>query len=400
MDRFERLRQVQSNAWDRAPALRELYGCAGMHPADLHGVADLSRLPVTTKESLLARQRESPPFGGYLAADDGAIARIFVSPGPIYEPQLVADRNGHGLAEALRQASIGPGDRVLNTWGYHLVPAGLLLDDALRAVGAIVIPAGTGNTELQAQIVMELGITCICASTAFFVTLAQAIEAAGHQLPHDWKVRSAFLGGEMGDWLGKRRSLERRYGLRTFAAYATGDLGWVGCERPGQEGYEISDERIVQICDPTSGQPLPEGEPGEIVVSTLNPGWPLIRFGTGDVAYATASHADGTVRRIGMLQGRVGQAVKVREIFVYPRQLEDLVIGVPGLTRAQAVIHRPGHRDEITLRVALADGADLAEIEKDITSGFTRLSRLRPDRIDLVRDASWSPTPLVLDQRT
>ncbi|WP_298361984.1 hypothetical protein [uncultured Bradyrhizobium sp.] len=151
---------------------------------------------------------------------------------------------------------------------------------------------------------IDLGVTCICASTTFFVTLAEAIEAMGHPLPGGWQVRTALLGGELGDWLGKRRRLEARYGIRTFAVYATADFGVIGFENGAQDGgYEIHQDRIVQICEPATGVPLPQGEPGEIVVTTLTPGWPLIRFGTGDVAAATATNADGTVRRIGMLQG-------------------------------------------------------------------------------------------------
>ncbi|WP_228772713.1 phenylacetate--CoA ligase family protein [Cupriavidus necator] len=327
------------------------------------------------------------------------ISRIFVSPGPIFEPLLHDDHSGNGLTKVLKQAGIGAGDRVLNTWAYHLVPAGLLLDDALRAVGATVIPGGTGNAELQAQIVMELGVTCICASTAFFITLCQTLEAQGHRLPQDWCVRNALLGGEMGDWMGKRCRLEMRYGIRTFAAYATGDLGLIGYECDGVPGYRIDDGRIVQVCDPASGVPLPLGEPGEIVVSTLNPAWPLIRFGTGDVTYATALHPDGSVQRTGMLQGRVGQAVKVREIFVYPRQIEDLVLGVPGLTQAQAVVRRPAHRDELTLRVVLVSGADLLAIDAEIRTRFQSLTRLRLDQIEPMGTATAGEMPLLLDAR-
>ncbi|MBI2751719.1 MAG: phenylacetate--CoA ligase family protein, partial [Burkholderiales bacterium] len=312
--RFTRLQRIQHAAYQLAPTIREIFERAGLAPADLKTLDDLLRLPVFKKEALVDLQRRRPPFGGFLAAKDQDIVRIFVSPGPINEPQLTHDRDGCGFGTAFAAAGLGPGDRVLNTWSYHLVPAGLLLDEGLRSVGATVIPAGTGGSELQAKLAIDLGVTCICASTAFFMTLAEAVEATGHSLPGGCKVKTALLGGELGDWLGKRRRLEARYGIRTFAVYATADFGVIGFENGAQDGgYEIHQDRIVQICDPTTGVPLPQGEPGEIVVTTLTPGWPLIRFGTGDVAVATAMNADGTVRRIGMLQGRVGQAVKARE---------------------------------------------------------------------------------------
>ena len=143
--RFARLQQVQQTAYQLAPAIREMFDRAGFTPADLKTVGDLSRLPVLKKESLVDLQQQRPPFGGFLAAKDEDIARIFVSPGPINEPQLRHDSDGHGFGTAFAAAGLGPGDRVLNTWSYHLVPAGLLLDEGLRAAGATVIPAGTGH---------------------------------------------------------------------------------------------------------------------------------------------------------------------------------------------------------------------------------------------------------------
>ena len=205
---FARLRRSQAAAYERAPAIREIFDRAGLKPADLKTTDDLARLSVFKKEALLAQQRENPPFGGFLAAREEDIARIFVSPGPINEPQFKGESDGHGFARVFSAANVGPGDLALNTWSYHLVPAGLLVDEGLRAAGSAVIPAGVGGSELQAKLVMELGVTCICASTAFFVTLAETIEGLGYALPESWKVKSALLGGELGDWLGKRRRLE------------------------------------------------------------------------------------------------------------------------------------------------------------------------------------------------
>jgi phenylacetate-CoA ligase len=369
-----------------------------MIPANLRTAADLTSLPITTKDELLALQISDPPFGGFLAARDEDIARIFVSPGPLYEPQLRSDVDGHGFAQVFRAAGIGPGDRVLNTWSYHLVPAGLLLDEAITACGATVVPAGTGGAELQAKILLDLGITCICASTSFFMTLVDTLESSGHELPRDWKVRSALLGGEMGDWMGRRRRLEQRYGIRTFSAYGTGDFGLIGYEQEGNEGYTIHQERLVQICDPLSGLPTVEGTPGQIVVTTLASGWPLIRFGTGDVACALATDDDGCVSRISLLQGRVGQAVKAREIFIYPRQLEELVICLPGVRCAQAVITRLGNREEVRLRLAVEPTASHDLLIPAASQEFQRLARLKPDHIELLSaDALASETALVVD---
>lgn len=401
IDRFARLRAVQESAWRMAPAIRAIFERAGMTPTDLRSIEDLTRLPVTSKDDLLALQQAHPPFGGFLAAREEDIARIFVSPGPVHEPQLRSDRDGHGFARVFQAAGIGPGDRVLNTWSYHLVPAGLLLDQGIAACGATVIPAGTGGAEMQAKIVLDLGVTCICASTAFFMTLAETLEGMGHALPQGWKVRSALLGGETGDWMGKRRRLEQRWGIRTFSAYATADFGLIGYEEEGRDGYTVHEDRLVQICDPLTGKPVAGNLPGQIVVTTLAPGWPLIRFGTGDVACALETGDDGFVTHIGPMQGRVGQAVKAREIFIYPRQLEELAIRIPGVQAAQAVITRPGNREEVTLRLAVQPGVGKDELAQAAAHEFQNLSRLRPDHIEmLAADALAAESALVVDRKS
>ncbi len=381
-NRFEALRRVQLTAYERAPAIRAIYERTGITPQSLRHADDLARLPVTNKDTLLALQREAPPFGGFLAADQSSVRRIFVSPGPIYEPQLHGDRSGHGFAQVFQRAGIGPGDSVLNTWAYHLVPAGLLLDDGIAAAGATVIPSGPGSSEQQAQIVLELGVSCICASTAFFVTLVETLERMGHELPAAWNVRAAMLGGEMGDWLGKRRRLEQRYGIRTFSAYATGDFGVIGYEEPKLEGYVIHPERLVQICDPRTGAPLPPGQPGEIVVTTLDEGWPLVRFGTGDVAVALEESADGCVSHIGLLLGRVGQGVKVREVFVYPRNVDEVIIRVPAIHRAQMLVRREAHREVVVLRCEAKPGVPPEAVRSELEQAFRQATRLKLDTVE------------------
>ncbi|PCH67510.1 MAG: AMP-binding protein [Rhodobacteraceae bacterium] len=364
----------------RAPGLKARFIAAGFDPAEISSLADLSRLPVMKKEELLMLQRENPPFGGFLAADAKDIAHIYVSPGPIFEPSLPGG-GGHGLDLLFKAAGVGPGDIILNTWSYHLVPAGLLFDQAARATGATVIPGGVGNRELQAQVISEVGVSSVCASTAFFMSLADTvIEAHGRDA---WKVKTAFLGGEMGDWMATRRRIEADYGVKTWAAYATADLGLVAYE-DGGEGYLVHPDRIVQICDPDSGVPLATGEVGEIVVTARAAEWPMIRFGTGDSAYALESAQDGRVARLSAIQGRVGAAIKVREIFVYPRAIEEVVIATPGAKAAQAVITRENDRDTLRLHLVLQDGADRAAAEAAAKEVFQMHARIRADAVVFV----------------
>ena len=364
----------------KAPGLKARLDAAEFDPAAISSLEDLSRLPVMKKEELLTLQRANPPFGGFLAADPKDIAHIYVSPGPIFEPSLPGG-SGHGLDLLFRAASVGADDIILNTWSYHLVPAGLLFDQAARVTGATVIPGGIGNRELQAQIIVETGVTAICASTAFFLALAETvIETYGRDA---WKVKSAFLGGEMGDWMAKRRRIEADYRVKTWAAYATADLGLVAYE-DGGEGYLAHPDRVVQVCDPVSGAPMADGETGEIVVTARAADWPMIRFGTGDSAYALETESDGRVTRLSAIQGRVGAAVKVREIFVYPRAIEEVVIVTPGAMAAQAVITRENDRDILRLHLVLEAGTDKGTASKTAAEAFQKTARIRADSIEFV----------------
>lgn len=394
IDIYHDIATAYSAAAMKAPGLKARFDAAGFDPAKVSSLADLSRLPVMKKEELLKLQRANPPFGGFLAADLKDIARIYVSPGPIFEPALPSG-GGHGLDLLFRAAGVGAGDVILNTWMYHLVPAGLLFDEAAQAAGATVIPGGVGNRELQAQIIAETGVTSICASTAFFLTLADTvIKTYGRDA---WKVKTAFLGGEMGDWMAKRRRIEADYGVSTWAAYATADLGLVAYEDRG-EGYVVHPDRIVQICDPVSGDPTAHGQPGEVVVTARQADWPMIRFGTGDSALALESNDDGSVRRISALQGRVGAAVKVREIFVYPRAVEEVVIATPGAKAAQAVSTRENDRDMIRLSLVLEDGADSEKAQVAALEAFRLHARIRADGVTIV-DALPENAELIINKK-
>lgn len=397
-DRFKRIREIYTEAVALAPALRARFEAAGLSPTSLHSVDDLNRLAVLKKERLMELQQLQPPFAGYLACRPEEMGHIYVSPGPIFEPSLASDASGHGMDLMFSAADIGPGDLLLNTWSYHLVPAGLLFDRGARAVGATVIPGGTGASELQAEVILKLGVTAYVGSTAFFMTLIERLEAMGHKLPDAWKLRHAFIGGELGDWAAKRRYLERRYALSTWSCYGTADFGLIGFERRGEAGYHIHRDRYVQICDPESGVPVPQGEPGEIVVTTLARGWPMIRFGTGDVSVAIEAFPDGGASRIAPLQGRVGAAVKVREIFIYPAHVESLVREIEGLQRAMFAVTRTGSREEITGLIVVAPGVETVAVESELRRLFSVMTRLRLDHVKYVTEADIGDR-LIVDNR-
>lgn len=400
-EQSDRLGKHLAQAYENAPAVRRIFERVGIEPANIGKVDDLARLPVTSKEQLLELQREEPPFGGFLAVDPKELKHVFVSPGPLFDPQDEAHR-GLGFQRAFAAAGLGPDDVVLNTWSYHLVPAGLVMDEALTDLGATVIPGGVGNSEQQAQLIIDLDVTAISASTGFFVTLVENLEKQGYNLPDDWNVRLAFLGGELGDWMSKRRRIEERYGVRTTSAYATGDLGVIGYECEQQDGYHLSPDIVVQVCDPESGDPLPDGDIGEVVATTLNEVYPLVRFGTGDLSFIMTEPC-GCGRdapRLAPLQGRVGLAVKAREIFIYPIHVEELTDWVDGIARAQAIVRRPRSREEVVLRLELTDDAEEAAVRRRVEDAFQSLTRLKVDQIEVVRsDAIATDDPFVIDEK-
>ncbi|SNR53738.1 phenylacetate--CoA ligase family protein [Blastococcus mobilis] len=386
------------HAYDNAPAVRRLMDQVPVAPEDIRTTDDLVRIPVTTKDRLLELQHADPPFGGFLAVPPAELRHVFVSPGPLFDPQG-PDELGLGFQRAFRAAGVGPGDIVLNTWSYHLVPAGLVMDEALLDVGATVVPGGVGNSETQAELILKLGVTVVLGSTQFFITLAETLTGRGHRLPDEWKVRLAFLGGEFGDWMAKRKRLEQQYGLTTSSAYATGDVGLIGYECAAQEGYHVGDNLVVQVCDPTSGEPLPDGERGEVVVTTSNRAYPLVRFGTGDVSYALPPCSCGDpAMRLAPLQGRVGQAVKAKEIFIYPRQAEETGLRLAGVDRAQVVVTRNGSRDHVLLRLETQEAAP--GLVEQASQAFLALSRMRPDEVRCeAPGAIPADEPLVVDRR-
>lgn len=376
-DRLAVLATRAAEAATHAPAFARRLAEAGLTPADLARPEGLNRLPILTKDQLMRMQAADPPFAGFLSCPPDQVAHVFASPGPIFEPVLAEDATGMGMSLMFAAAGLGPGDVALNTWSYHLVPAGLLFDRGLRAVGATVIPSGPGQTDLQIGMIAALRVTAFLGSATYFETVAEAWRAAHGATAGHWPLRHAFLVGEPGGWPERRARIEADHGVQVHTAYGTADLGLVGHERRGLPGYDLHPERLVQICDRETGQPLPAGQAGQIVVSTLARGWPMIRFGTGDLALALEIGPDGFVHRLGPIEGRMGAGVKVREIFIYPDHLTRLAADLPGPGReARAAITREGGRDVITVELT---GPPVPEPQ--VAEAFRRITRLGLDRV-------------------
>jgi phenylacetate-CoA ligase len=368
-----------------APAVKRLFERAGVAPGQVRTASDLERLPITRKTDLLEMEKNDPPFGGVAAIPKQDVERVFISPGPIYEMQPSSVK---WFAKSFWAAGFRHGDLVINTFTYHMSPAGILFHEAIRDCGATVVVAGTGNTDLQVQIMKDLKVTGFVGTPSFLMTVIQRAGEMGFDIKRDLSVRKAWFTGEM---LAPslRKTFQEEYAIDTYQAYAVTEPGGaIAYECHRKSGMHLMDEYVTEIVDPATGKQLGPGEVGEIVTTQLfNPDWGLIRFGTGDLSsYVTEPCACGrTAYRLTGIVGRAGDAVKVRGMFVVARQAEQAIIGSGQVAKWQLIVGRRQHRDELTLRLALKDpAADTASLSKEIDRKFQDTCRIKIDRIEFV----------------
>ena len=367
----------------RVPALADRLASVGLKRVT--AVADLDRVPVLSKDDLIAAQRANPPFGGAVAP--GAVVRkVFASPGPLYEPQLPG-ADPWRWADALRAVGIGLGDTVLNCFSYHLSPAGAMFEDAALAVGAAVVPAGVGNAELQVQLAATVGVNGYVGLPSYLKLLIDTARTL--ELP--FPVRRALVTAEpLPDTL---RSLLCLHVPTVLQAYGTAEAGLLGYETAPGSGLVVGRDVLVQICDPGTGQARYDDGVGQVVVTLLRPDQPLVRFGTGDLSAWTLG-ADGSPRLAGVL-GRVGEAVKVRGVFLHPRHAAAALAREPDVAAHRFIIDRIDHRDTLRCEIVPTPAADphLAERVHDLIRAHLRLSA------DVVCVAAIPDGPTVADQR-
>ena len=328
----------------RAPAIaRQLEG------VDPDAVTDrnaLAALPVIRKSELMALQADSPPFGGLIPGAVADYANVFASPGPIFEP-APGRTDPFRLARALFAAGVRKGDLVHNTFSYHFTPAGAMLEGGARAIGCTVFPAGVGQTELQVQVIARLRPNTYIGTPSFLNILLDKAADLGED------VSSISKGLVSGEALppSLRAAIGER-GVSVLQCYATADVGLIAYESPALEGMILDEGAIVEIVRPGTGEPVPEGEVGEIVVTPLNPDYPLVRFATGDLSAVMpgASPCGRTNTRIRGWMGRADQTTKVRGMFVHPSQVAEVVRRHPEILRARLVVRSVDNQDVMTLR--------------------------------------------------
>jgi phenylacetate-CoA ligase len=367
---------------------------AGVVPSSITSLAALASLPVTRKHTLLERQQASrprDPFGGFAALVRGRqMPRIFASPGPIYEPD-VARPDYWRLGRALFAAGFREGNLAHNAFSYHMTPGAFMMESGAHAIGCSVFPAGTGQTEQQLTAIADLRPDAYIGTPSFLRILIEKAQASGSDVS---SIKRALVSGEaftpsLRDWLADK-------GIVGFQCYATADLGLIAYETESRQGLVIDEGVIVEIVRPGTCDPVPVGDVGELVVTTLNPDYPLIRFGTGDLSAVLpgmcSSGRSNTLIKGWM--GRADQTAKVRGMFVHPGQIADIVKRFPEVIKARLVVTGEMANDSMVLKVEVSASPDglalrIAEAIRDVT-------KLRGD-VDLSTAGSLPNDGLVIE---
>ncbi len=369
-----------AHAQKKASAFAEIL--KDIHAADITSRAALAKLPVIRKYELLEKQKASRAaggsvFGGFSAVSYGQqMPRVFSSPGPLYEPE--GSRTDYWrMARAIAAAGFQPGELIHNCFSYHFTPAGSMMETGAHALGCTVFPGGTGQTEQQVQAMAELQPAGYIGTPSFLKIILEKAVEMGVALP---SVKKALVSGEafppsLRDWMTER-------GVNAYQCYATADVGLIAYETSARQGLVLDEGVIVEIVRPGTCDPVPEGEVGEVVVTSLNPDYPLIRFGTGDLSAILSGHCPTgrTNQRIKGWMGRADQTTKVRGMFVHPGQVAEVVKRFPSALRARLIVQGEMANDSMALHVetTAASGAE-AELKAQIAEAIRDITKLRSD---------------------
>ena len=388
-DLFSRLAGLVEHAKNNSSAYAERL--SGVDAAAVTDRETLAGLPVTRKSEFIERQKANPPFGGFAATPVAELARVFCSPGPIYEPE--ARREDYWrMARALYAAGFRRGDLIHNTFSYHFTPAGSILESGAHALGCPVFAAGVGQTELQVEAIAHLKPHGYVGTPSFLnIILEKATELARDVS----SVTKAAVGGEA--LPPSLRAKINAAGVTVLQSYATADVGLIAYESSAMEGMIVDEGVVLEIVRPGTGAPVAPGEVGEVLVTTLNPDYPLIRFATGDLSalLAGASPCGRTNVRIKGWMGRADQTTKVRGMFVHPSQVAEVLKRHPQIARARLVVDSVDNQDVMTLRCEV-EGDTPEDLGAAITASVRETCKLRGE-VELVEAGSLANDGKVID---
>ena len=344
---------------------------AGIDPAAITDRKALARLPILRKAELPALQKASLPFGGFVAEAPGSFGRLFTSPGPIFEPEGTA-ADAWGAARGLHAAGFRPSDIVLNTLSYHLTPGGFIMDSAARALGCAVIPAGPGNTEQQMEVIAAYRPSAYAGTPDFLKILIEAAETRGVDIS---SIKRAIVSGAA--FPPSLQAWVRERGIDAYQLYATADVGVIAYETPAREGMVLNENLIVEIVRPGTGDPVPEGEVGEVVITNLDPHHPQIRLAVGDLTAVLpgASTCGRSNTRIRGWMGRADQTAKIKGMFVRPEQVAEIAKRHAEIAKLRLVVGRANETDTMTLKAEIY--AEPAGFVDAVSSTLQQVTKLK-----------------------
>jgi len=364
------------NAYQNSKAYRDIFLSSGIEISDIQGIDDMEKLPIFRMNDLVERQKKDAPFGGFETADLSELRRIYINPGLIWQP---GERNYQDTtwAEALCGVGFKEGDRIINTFNYHMWPLAFMLDESLKKIGALVIPTGVGNTLMQIKIMQALRVNGFIGTPSFIMTLVQRAEAMGLDVRKDLYLETALVGAEILPE-SLRSRIEERLEITVRQVYGTVFLGCIGYECRHMTALHVPDDILVEIVDPHTGKRVEPGAIGEVVATNFNAYYPMIRMGTGDLSmFAMESCPCGrTGPLLKRILGRVDQATKVKGTFVHPWQADEVISRYPEVFKYQVVVTRQNHKDVMTFVVELREEIPRPEvirgrIERDIKELLT-----------------------------
>jgi len=398
----QKLSGITQYAYKNSVAFKNKMDSVGFEPKDIHTIKDLEKIPITKKADLMELQKKNPPFGGFEGVPLRKLRRIYVSPGPLYEPGEI-EYDELGWAQGMYAAGFRPGDIAINTFSYHMVPFAMeMLDNSLFTIGCITIPAGVGNTEQQVNILKNLRVTAFCGTPSFLLNIAEKAEETGLDLKKDLNLQVGFVAAEMVPE-SLRSKLEERLGMIIRQGYGTADIRCLGYECMEKNGMHIPDDKIVEIVDPETGKQLDPGKTGEIVATTFNKVYPLIRFGTGDLSILSElpCPCGRTSPRLVKILGRVDQATKVRGLFMHPGQVDEVASKHPQIAKYQVVVTRKEHKDEMTFRVELKEETLQPEkLKEEIEKSIRDVMKVRGEVQFVPKGTIPDGAKKIEDQRT
>jgi len=392
-----RISAMVQQGYKKSSRIRKIFDEYGLNFSTIKTIDDFERLPVISRAKLIELESIEPPFGGFENPDEN-IDRIFTSPGPVYEPHL--SENNFLWARAYFAAGIKKGDVVLNAFSYHMVAAGLTFHGGLRRLGATVVPSGTSGSQIQVQLIKDLGVTVYTGTPSFLMSIIRKSEEMGYNFRKDFNLKCACFAAEPLE-ASLREVFEKEYAIDTYQMYGATEVGDIAFECGEKKGWHICEEVYVEIVDPLTGTRVPPGTYGEVVVTRLNDIFFLFRFGTGDLSRLLLTECPCGRRsyRLDGLAGRIGDAVKVRGLFITPNQMKKVQEKFPEF-KFQVMISRTLHEDMLTLKVETNIIPPDSSLEMKISHHFKEVLTVKVDRLIFVETGTLRDgDKLIVDQR-